>query len=469
MRELPRLVPCLLAAFMLCGYSDCDHNQFELELKPAGDVLERKLTCKRLGYENDQEVIREFPADVLARIAKGYPERLSPADALTHVFQGRFTGAQPSDLGGAGQYLRLTSQLGAASVYTERYCGDDDQNKQLDRSRVALDRLVDHAIGWFNKELSGQPGLTRLRVFMGRELRSDLQNVLLLAALAVRVADYNEGGAEEMAARIGQLLIERGYVPPERAAEVISGVYRVELNDRAPELMGYVQRLAARKMGLADDKPVPAALGFLADAERAEKSFEAYLASTEAYQLLLERWQGERNKNPDASRPEPTTVVEPLFSDLLPFEIFASSSRLEARLVLPVKPFASNGEWQGEQGPLRWSKTAICKELGLPTYLYAAWSEPDREAQRLRFGKLALQGQDLAEYVVWRNGLGEAEGRQWDAFVAALKPGQDLLARLQRFRFAGEPPPGPPDAPTRSLADTAVRLIAPAFTEPASP
>jgi len=463
MRSVFKLAPCLAAAMLLAGYSDCDHNRYELELKPEGDTLQRKLTCRRLGYENDKEVAREFPADLLTRIAKGYPERLSPADALTHVFQGSFKGKLPADLGGTGQYVRLATRMGAAAAYTERYCGDDDQARQLDRSRIALDRLVDHAIGWFNKELSGQPGLTRLRVYIGRDLRGDLQNVLVHAALAVRVADYDERGAEEMGARIGQLLIERGYVPPEQAPEVISGIYRVELDDKAPELMAFVQRLAARKMGLPDDKPVPPALGFLTDAELATRSFGRYLETTDAYKLLLERWQGERIENPEASRPDPTDVVEPLFTDLLPFEIFGPDSRLEAGLALPVQPFATNGEWQADRGRLQWSKNGICKDLGLPTYLYAAWSEPDNEFQKRHFGKPVLAGQDLAEYVMWRRGLSEVESKRWAAFLDTLEPGPDLLAKLGAFRFAGEQPPGPPEAPTRSLADVAVGLIAPAL------
>jgi hypothetical protein len=82
------------------------------------------------------------------------------------------------------------------------------------------------------------------------------------------------------------------------------------------------------------------------------------------------------------------------------------------------------------------------------------------EFQTAHFGKGILDGQALAEYVLWRNGLTEAEGEEWDGFVVSLKPGPGLEERVRAFVFSGERRPTEGDQERRaSAADRARELI----------
>ena len=156
-----------------------------------------------------------------------------------------------------------------------------------------------------------------------------------------------------------------------------------------------------------------------------------------------------------AIKPEPVT----LFTDLLLLEIFqielGTDDVVTVKLDLPAKPFATNGDWKVAPGRVEWSKKKIKGKSGLPTFVYAYWSEPEAKFQKKHFGKLVLEGKNLGEYVLWRSGLGKLEGIKWDDFLKSLKPQKapDLLERVAAFRFKGEEPAG------KTLAETPIRLI----------
>jgi hypothetical protein len=122
--------------------------------------------------------------------------------------------------------------------------------------------------------------------------------------------------------------------------------------------------------------------------------------------------------------------------------------RLKVRLACPVEPHVTNGEWDGELRQVTWSGS-IGAESAPALFSYAVWAEPDAEFQAEHFGRVVLGGEDLGEYVIWRSGLTEDEGRQWDEFVSGLKPGADLEDELEGFGFADSP----------DLADTPRRVL----------
>jgi hypothetical protein len=53
-------------------------------------------------------------------------------------------------------------------------------------------------------------------------------------------------------------------------------------------------------------------------------------------------------------------------------------------------------------------------------------------------GKVAVAGDDLAQYCLWRCSQGEQRGGEWDNFLASLKPGSSLPSKLDAFRFTDE-------------------------------
>ena len=97
----------------------------------------------------------------------------------------------------------------------------------------------------------------------------------------------------------------------------------------------------------------------------------------------------------------------------------------------------------------------------LPAVCFAAWSEPDRAFQEKHFGKFVLSGGGLAEYVIWYRLLKPEEANEWDRFVNGMKPGPELKAAVEAFRFSTDPKPDPkkPKEHVASLADIPRRLI----------
>ena len=112
----------------LCG-AGCPHNQYLIELKPQGDVIQRTLTfyCEdgvntNTGAPNYQP----FGPAELAAITALYPPQGLTNDGLRYVARGEFTHQLPADVGGAGAYTHLTNSLGEAGFYVERFRGNDD-------------------------------------------------------------------------------------------------------------------------------------------------------------------------------------------------------------------------------------------------------------------------------------------------------------------------------------------------------
>ena len=154
---LPLLAGCLF-----------QHDCYQLEVKPDGDALQRKLTCWHDVGGNDGKQIGPVSFSQLAALSRIYPQRESENDGKKHVFIGRFSGNTPADVGGAGSYTHFTSSMGSTSCYVERFRGDDDAAAQLAKRRQSAERLCDLLLGWMTAELGQQPGFPRLKNFSTR-------------------------------------------------------------------------------------------------------------------------------------------------------------------------------------------------------------------------------------------------------------------------------------------------------------
>jgi len=434
----------------LAGNTECTHNRYEIEMQPRGQELVRRLTISRVGYEEDKEVLQVFDPQEIERIAALYAERLSKPDELKHVFKDKFLVATPQDVGGDGSYLHLTSLMGSASAYTERFRGYDDQAARLQKSLDGADRLLGWFKGWFEKELKDHPGLGRLMEFLDKKLRRDMRNLVIYTALGERLVDFDPKAAEEMGVRMLQYLSERGYFKIERLSELASAWYRAQASDKAEEMMALVQRLVARELGTADSQPMPKELDFLADTEKAAASLSEYLRTTPEFTNLIVESNA---RDPQGIKPEPMNMLtDVLLTEIIQLEL-GTDDVVTVKLDVPVKPFATNGEWKS--GRVEWIKKAVKGKSGLPTFFYAYWSKPDAKFQKKHFGKVVLEGRNLGEYVLWRSGLGKAERILWDDFLRDLKPGkpEEMLEKVTAFRFEGEEPG------EKTLAETPVRLI----------
>jgi len=106
-------------------------------------------------------------------------------------------------------------------------------------------------------------------------------------------------------------------------------------------------------------------------------------------------------------------------------------------------PNYCNGRWDESARKVLWD-TSIgdrTKTNALPFTCYASWGQANETFQTEHFGKIALTGDGLIKYCLWRGGQSLQQGGEWDAFLAGLQPGPELAKRLDAFRFSNETPP----------------------------
>lgn len=432
--SLGKCLPLALAvlAFVVTG---CPNNDYTVEIKPRGDVIERTLVFYRTDGANSNGIpnYQSFDAQEMAVIAALYPTNSLTSDGNRHVARGEFANAMPGDVGGAGVYSNLTTSLGVAGFYAERFRGNDDFAGQSEKRFQAANQLTDLLVGWSQTKLGREPGYDQLHQFLDKDFRRDLKNASAYLREGRFAGNYKTNAAEEFIVRFGQYLYERNYFTLGEMPGLIGGSDSSVLRQR-------IQRLVARKMGVAETEPVPAALAFLADMNLMEKSFTNYLADTDAYRAKLKQWQ---ETNPDGKQPEPADVASEAVENLLgaDFELFGSTpDHLTVRLSLPAAPLHSNGRWDAALRRVIWETDLEGRTNAnqLPFSCYASWAQASQEFQMAHFGKVALTGDELAQYCLWWSSQDATHGGEWDAFLAGLKPGDGLMEKIDAFRFTGE-------------------------------
>ena len=198
----------LLAAATLTG---CVSNHYTVEMKPRGSTMQRELTCWRQGVGSDPPTELPLPADELKRIATVYQNSVSSDGAGRRKFVGEFAHTLPDDVGGNGSYTYWSTPLGSASTYIERFRGNDDLIADVEKRRMATDRLADLLMGWLTSELKGKEGFDELHKFLDHQLRRDLANISMYVWASETSAGRGDADGTESLARVGQYLLERSY------------------------------------------------------------------------------------------------------------------------------------------------------------------------------------------------------------------------------------------------------------------
>lgn len=450
------------AIVILLVLMGCERDVYRLEMRPEGERFERRITGwhERRSGEADEPPKREpLPQAVRNRLGAIYSDMTRSADGIEHTYRGEFLqGKMPQDIGGAGEYRHWTSPMGSASLYVERFRGNDDLQGQLEHRHAAANQAVDLLVGWFESLAGKHPNFTALRQFLDGPLRRDLINVSnqLWTMSAVAEASPSEEAAQSEAVfRIGQYLYERGYLDFASVPDLGFG----GIASSSADSLARLQRILAEKLGAAADQPIPKELAILSNAERAERSLNDYLATTPWYAARIKEWEASGDDK-DVTPPRPVDLYGELLSEaLLEIDLFGSDpDHVEVVLAAPVEPFATSGTWDAAAGEVHWSAD-LGKDRTLPALFYARWSQPDAAFQQAHFGRVVLEGQSLAETVRWYDGLTPAQREEWDRFVASLRPGAELASRIEAFRFTGEPAPAEGQEPAPSAADLPRRLL----------
>ena len=423
----------LLAAFpaMLCVLvTGCPHNDYTVELKPKGAVIERRLTFYRT--EESHTNSPYFSSNQLAAITRIYPIGAVKPDGKKFVAEGEFAGALPNDVGGAGAYTNFTTSLGGAGFYTERFRGDDDLAAKTARQFRAADQLTDLVIGWSKTEFGRERDYKKLRKFLDEDFRRDLKNAAQYFQLGNVVSLSDTNAPDEFTARFCQYLYERGYLKLSDAPEIYL-ILNASGDDSSARILRLVQRLAAEKMGIAATNPLPKSLSILGNPDAFEKSWERYLSRTDLYRAKVREWELKKKTNPKLAEPKPLDAPDDLMTDLLGgFGGGGESDHLTVKLALAHAPNQTNGKWQ--DGQIVWTAD-LEADRPLPEFCYARWSNPDAQFQSAHFGTVILDGDELSDYCLWQNGLEEKQARDWETFLAGLQPSAELRNKIEIFQF----------------------------------
>ena len=417
----------------------CPQKEYIVELKPQGSGVERTLVfycADGVNTNTGTPIYLSFDPAELAMITALYPAHSLTNDGNRYAVRGQFNNELPHDVGGAGVFTNLTTSLGSVGFYMERFRGNDDLVGMTERRFKAADQLADIYVGWSQMELGRQPGYDKLHKFLDVNLRRDLKNLSSYCWELQLANQYKTNAIEEYAVRYGQYLFERGYF----TLGEIPGLFR-DLSSNDPQAMPLrVQRLLARKMGVADGTPIPPSLAFFADETKRGKSFDEYFAGTELYRTKLKQWEKDKKLNPDTKKPESEKVADDAVGNLLEFNLFGQGDHLVVHLSLPAAPVHSNGRWDNALKQVVWDSHIgdRTNATQLPFSCYASWTKANEAFQNEHLGKVALNGDELTEYCLWRNTLDLQRGNEWDAFLSGLKPGTELIEKLDAFRFSGE-------------------------------
>lgn len=416
-------IACLTV--LVGALAGCVQNEYEVELTPVGEKLQRRIHIKRLGPAATPEELKS--------LATAYSADL-PGNPKVQEFENSFAGRLPDDIGGHGTYTRWETPLGSAALYVERFRGGDDIAAEWERRKVAVDRVTEHLIGWLGQEFQNDPGWPSLKTFLNTHVRRDVLNLALY--LWTAGLSQQDDRNPEFIVRVMQYLVERGYFSYEEVPALMRAASDSRRDDGKRMLEVIRQKIVAR----SDDDLFAESLKFLATPESLEHSLDKYLETTAEFQQLLDEWQKQLRVEPTLARPDPFDVLGLYSEDLLTGALLAGGDQLTLSLNTGREPVATNGDWSGEDTRVSWPKQFLPRPGQPPQLSYATWDQPDAAAQQSHFGKVVLQGKSLVDYCLWYHGLTEAERTEWDAFVETLSPGEELPDTVKAFRFEHEPP-----------------------------
>jgi len=419
----------------------------------------------RGGEPNEVQIAPEK----LQALADAYTRRVTTQPgAPRQTFAGRFAGRLPGELGGAGEYRIIHTLMGSAAGYVERFAGLDDLTSQLAEINQAADTVADILGGWLASRLETRPGFEKLCRFMDTDFRKDLKNLAIYLWSANSGLVTSEANVEEIRARAVLYVIEHGYLEFDDAFPIarLFGDGGISEQNKGKAAMFYARKLVAGTMGI---DPNDHHLAFLSDPNDAAQSLQAYIRTTEAYRHRLAQWKEEvasrpaddeggqnASTQPDdkPSAPEPGSALEEAFETLgrnwsfFGWGFGSGADRVGVALKLPAEPLISNGHWDEKSRGLTWSFNY--RESPLSHICYGVWAASDAEFQKAHFGRVVLEGQDLASFCGWRKSLTQAEASQWDEFLQAVGPAT-AEQQLRRFVETHQLPDEPVTQPSATM------------------
>ncbi|MCZ7644841.1 MAG: hypothetical protein M5U26_06090 [Planctomycetota bacterium] len=430
-----------VAWLVLLACAGCKET-YDITLKPEGEKVRRRLLFQAENRNLSGGYVKCAPsAEQIQMLQAAYgKEGRSLKDRPR--FEMDLSGLFKNEAQGDGAYRRFDSTMGYFASYVEDLQGKEDLSVSWERKRVALDHLADLILLWFRQELGETPQWAKLQTFLDKDLRADLKEIFMQLWLAEEVSERRREAREHTVARVVLRLASKDYFKIDQLPAALRAV-----QDRVPSrghslLMGMLQETVVRKMGLDPTEALPDALRFLSSTAAAEASFNASVVPTQEFQALAlslaKQLGADQNAKPGIPTQESLLSVGiALWLLLGDIQGVFTSKHYNVRLECPIEPLVSNGRWEPKEHQITWLEGDEKTDL-VRRFCHATWAVPDEAYQQARFGKTVLRGTELVQYVLWRRGLRDVAGAEWDALLDACVglPAKDIKGKLQTFRFS---------------------------------
>jgi len=432
-------IPLLLVSLLLLGA--CKSTHYELELRPQQDKLQRQLATWVEDDESDE--FGTLDEETVGRIAAAYQSDI-PEDLKARLQFNALVGPRmPNDVGGVGWYNYWPSSLGDLYSYSEQFGGNENLVIGVDRGMLAIDRLLAIVTLWLENQFEDARDLEQMTNALGSEIRTDLRNIFLHVWLDEASPD---GVFEdtELLIRLAQYLSNQGYFEPTDIPEL----YRVALasdDDDGELLLAFIARGIATRMGVAPEDRLPPSMQALSENwEYHADAFEYWLENSEETKAAALEWAADDTSNIGLNK-DGNVAFGKLFEAIYNVDFLSpGSSSIQVVLSLPQEPLETNGDYDEDIGAITWSDRIDDRNdeaAKLPASLYALWVEPAIEFQEQHFGKVVIEGDDLAEYAMWENSLQDKQRKDLREMLARTDE-QSAIDRLLKFRFRGIPDGG---------------------------
>jgi hypothetical protein len=433
------LTACVAALSIGC---DSKQTQYRLSLRLEEGALVRTL-ARVPEKKSDGSTSVGFEGAQAEELTRMY----GPA-ADDGSFSARFPGRLPGDLGGSGALDRHTGALGNVYTYRERLQGEDAPLDFPMRVQRAVTSALALTEGWTASDCVDNPeAAAAFAAWVRERFIPDTGNLALLQWLETS----GLLSERELELRSVQLLDERGYTqarsPFDDFEDLWEQSFQRVLQVRGSETDPGPQ---APRDPSSDDDLLFASLGrHIARSE----DFQVWNrtrtpapgeepVSEGAIDALLRKEQSPQAEDALGHVGRYVAERHPELQDLLGdfFVPDRPDGRVLVTLALPAPPIDTNGTWRAEAGRIEWNEVPMRRKPQLSALLYATWAEPSATYQAERFGRTLLDGARLADYERWREALDAEPRRAWDGLVDALRPGDDLRARIEALRLPGSAP-----------------------------
>lgn len=424
------------ACALLVTCTSCSRTEYQIEMSFDEAGLHRRLTVWEERTENNQTTIHTPQPAELDTLRSAYGSEGREDATGRMVFEGTFADVGPSDIGGTIAVARWTTSLGTLSAYNERVRGSDDLANRWEERARKIDRWCELMSGWVEQNSVDPEQGSELSDFINGPLKEDLQNLSMhfwiLATVEPLQSDEEFGS--EVIMRLTQFGIEHNYI----TVEDVPTLYRLGMSSEAHEALEIVLGLLDRKRG-AGVTPLVDAVPVLRSIDLLNASLADYFRNTPEAEAL-------RQRSPDRDLAEQDLLnipVELLAEALIVGSFFGGPNHVSLRFAVEQEPLVTNGRWDPATSGVTWNNTVESRgespQQVLPMLCYATWAVPNEEYQQLHFGRVIFTGEPLAGYVLWYEGLDDAQAAEWDRFLEELTPADDLRRKFDRFRFEGEP------------------------------